>query len=134
MKINNSSGDEVDEKELNKRIGETIKSIRLTTPWSKDVNQKPMTQTKLSEKCNVTFQQIQKYEKGANGCSAYRLVLIANALKVSVDYIFDLALGNKYTFKDSRFVRIAELSLDDNNEIIIKNIPNIEKNELDKQT
>ena len=47
-----------------------------------------MTQAKLGEKVGVSFQQIQKYEKGANRIGAGRLQVIASALGVSVPFFF----------------------------------------------
>ena len=93
VKIHNGSGDEVDENGLNKRIGETIKSIRLTTPWSKDVHQKPMTQTKLSEKCNVTFQQIQKFENGKNKISFDKVIMFCQQTGTGYDYFLNTLNG-----------------------------------------
>ncbi len=40
-----------------------------------------MSQTKLGDKLGVTFQQVQKYERGVNRISASALVLIAEALQ-----------------------------------------------------
>ena len=37
-------------------------------------------QTKVAQAINVTFQQIQKYEKGTNGISSLRLMQLANFL------------------------------------------------------
>ena len=37
-----------------------------------------LTQTKVAKAINVTFQQIQKYEKGTNGVSSIRLLQLAN--------------------------------------------------------
>ena len=48
-----------------------------------------LTQTKVAEAINVTFQQIQKYEKGTNGVSSIRLLQLANYLKVPVNYFFE---------------------------------------------
>ena len=48
-----------------------------------------LTQTKVAEAINVTFQQIQKYEKGTNGVSSIRLLQLANYLKVQVNYFFE---------------------------------------------
>jgi len=47
-----------------------------------------MTQSQLAERLNVKFQQVQKYETGANRVSASRLWLIARALDVTVSYFF----------------------------------------------
>ena len=120
---------EISDKEFKEKMGKAIQSIRITTPWGKSHKTKYMTQTKLSEIIGVTFQQVQKYEKGTNGCSAYRLLQIANALKVSVAYMYDLALADNL-FKDDRFVKIAEIKLDMNNEIIIMEQPLILTNEV----
>ena len=38
---------------------------------------------------NVTFQQIQKYEKGTNGVSSLRLLQLSNYLKVPINYFFE---------------------------------------------
>ena len=48
-----------------------------------------LTQTKVAKAINVTFQQIQKYEKGTNGVSSIRLLQLANFLKVPVNYFFE---------------------------------------------
>src|SRR5277367_6335017 len=48
-----------------------------------------LTQQQLAESCGVRFQQIQKYECGANRVSAARLWRIAGALEVPVNYFFD---------------------------------------------
>lgn len=45
-----------------------------------------MTQMELGAKIGVTFQQIQKYEKGVNRISAGKLTKIADALGESVNY------------------------------------------------
>jgi transcriptional regulator with XRE-family HTH domain len=48
-----------------------------------------LTQQQLANACGVRFQQIQKYECGANRVSAGRLWRIAGALDVPVGYFFD---------------------------------------------
>jgi transcriptional regulator with XRE-family HTH domain len=48
-----------------------------------------MSQEKLGEKIGLTFQQIQKYEKGTNRISASRMQQIADALNVPVSYFFE---------------------------------------------
>ena len=48
-----------------------------------------MSQEALGEKLSLTFQQIQKYEKGTNRVSASRLYELAQALDVPVRYFFD---------------------------------------------
>ena len=48
-----------------------------------------LTQTKVAQAINVTFQQIQKYEKGTNGISSLRIMQLSNFLKVPVVYFFE---------------------------------------------
>ena len=48
-----------------------------------------LTQTKVAQAINVTFQQIQKYEKGTNGISSLRIMQLGNILKVPVMYFFE---------------------------------------------
>lgn len=48
-----------------------------------------MSQQELGAALDITFQQIQKYEKGTNRISASRLIDICDALDVPVTYFFD---------------------------------------------
>ena len=68
------------EENFNKHLGNKLKMRRLALG---------LTQTKVAKAINVTFQQIQKYEKGTNGVSSIRLLQLSNYLKVPIDYFFD---------------------------------------------
>jgi transcriptional regulator with XRE-family HTH domain len=48
-----------------------------------------ISQADLGEKLGVSFQQVQKYEKGVNRVGAARLQQIANALSVPVTFFYD---------------------------------------------
>ena len=48
-----------------------------------------LTQTKVAQAINVTFQQIQKYEKGTNGVSSSRLMQLSQYLKVPINYFYE---------------------------------------------
>ncbi len=48
-----------------------------------------LTQDKLGELLNLTFQQVQKYEKGVNRVSAGRLFEISSVLGVPISYFFE---------------------------------------------
>ena len=61
-------------------VGRNIRIFRL---------QRGLSQTNLGERVGVTFQQIQKYENGANRVGAGRLMQIADALKVTLSNLFD---------------------------------------------
>ena len=65
---------------FNKHLGNKLKLRRLALG---------LTQTKVAKAINVTFQQIQKYEKGTNGVSSIRLLQLANYLKVPVNFFFE---------------------------------------------
>lgn len=62
------------------RVGARVRMRRL---------QKELSQEKLGDTLGITFQQIQKYEKGMNRISASRLQQIAHALDVPVSFFFD---------------------------------------------
>jgi transcriptional regulator with XRE-family HTH domain len=53
-----------------------------------------VSQEKLARAVDVTFQQIQKYENGANRISASRLQQICDVLDVPVSFFFDNNEGN----------------------------------------
>ena len=65
---------------FNRHLGSKLKMRRLALG---------LTQTKVAQAINVTFQQIQKYEKGTNGISSLRIMQLANFLKVPVVYFFE---------------------------------------------
>jgi len=53
-----------------------------------------VSQERLAESLGITFQQVQKYERGANRVSASKLWEIAGALKTPVAYFYD-GLGDQ---------------------------------------
>lgn len=52
-----------------------------------------MSQERLGESLGITFQQVQKYEKGTNRVGASRLQAIASILEVPVSFFFEDAPG-----------------------------------------
>src|SRR3954447_17182844 len=48
-----------------------------------------MSQEKLGDALGLTFQQVQKYEKGTNRVGASRLQQISNILQIPVAFLFD---------------------------------------------
>jgi len=61
-------------------IGRKIRALRL---------ERGLSQTSLAEGIGLTFQQVQKYEKGANRVSAGRLQRIADLLSIPVTFFYD---------------------------------------------
>ena len=53
-----------------------------------------MSQEKLGDSLGITFQQVQKYEKGTNRVGASRLQAIARVLDVPVSFFFEDAPGS----------------------------------------
>ena len=52
-----------------------------------------MSQDKLGEALGLTFQQVQKYEKGVNRIGASRIFEISKILDVPIQYLFDDFIG-----------------------------------------
>ncbi len=73
-----------------------------------------MSQSKLGEILGVTFQQIQKYEKGVNRVSASRLRQAANVFNVDIDWFYeDVTAGqgaNGFAEGGSRALHVQFLS------------------------
>ena len=67
-------------------IGRLIRAQRLLCGFS---------QTELADAIGVTFQQVQKYEKGVNRVGAGRLARIADTLGVPISFFFEGAPGPK---------------------------------------
>ena len=68
------------EENFNIHLGKKLRMRRLSLG---------LTQTKVARAINVTFQQIQKYEKGTNGVSSNRLMQLSSYLKVPITYFFE---------------------------------------------
>jgi len=65
---------------FNRHLGSKLRMRRLALG---------LTQTKVAQAIHVTFQQIQKYEKGTNGISSLRIMQLSAFLKVPVVYFFE---------------------------------------------
>ena len=92
---------------FNRHLGSKLRMRRLALG---------LTQTKVAQAINVTFQQIQKYEKGTNGISSLRIMQLGNILKVPVMYFFedypgyaDAAKGNTTDEEDLNYSFLAKL-------------------------
>lgn len=72
--------DKVLSHEIDKSIGMRLKVRRSILGISQD---------KLASSLGVTFQQVQKYEKGANRISASTLYKISKILNIPINYFFD---------------------------------------------
>ncbi len=66
-------------------VGANVRKIR---------NLRGLSQTALAEALDMTFQQVQKYEKGTNRIASSNLVRIAQTLKVNLATLFEGATEN----------------------------------------
>ena len=87
------------EENFNIHLGKKLRMRRLSLG---------LTQTKVAQAINVTFQQIQKYEKGTNGVSSNRLMQLSQFLKVPIIYFFE-------DYKDFKDINPSEYTNDDLN-------------------
>ena len=87
------------EDNFNKHLGSKLKLRRLALG---------LTQTKVAKAINVTFQQIQKYEKGTNGVSSSRLLQLSQFLKVPINYFYE-------DYKDFKDLKLDDTDSDDLN-------------------
>ena len=72
-------------------IGRKIRALRL---------ERGLSQTSLAEGIGLTFQQVQKYEKGANRVSAGRLQRIADLLGIEVTVFYE-GVGTRARKRDA---------------------------------
>ena len=89
------------EDNFNKHLGKKLRIRRLSLG---------LTQTKVAQAINVTFQQIQKYEKGTNGVSSNRLMQLAEFLKVPIIYFFE-------DYREFKDINSSEIVRDSNEDL-----------------
>ena len=123
------------ESNFNRHLGSKLRMRRLSLG---------LTQTKVAQAINVTFQQIQKYEKGTNGISSLRIMQLANFLKVPIVFFFEdfpmyqgtnpsSETSNNGTVEDLNYSFLAKLfvGLDESKKEkifqVLKNTRNLEK-------
>ncbi len=95
-----------------------------------------VTQSELASAINVTFQQVQKYEKGRNRVSAVTLFNIAKKLSAPIEYFYgsghvDSGIRRKSELKDSGHTEpyIAETEKSMESVELLKSYFKIEKKE-----
>ena len=72
-----------------------------------------MSQEQLGASLDITFQQVQKYERGANRISASRLWDISQILDVQISYFFDDMTEDTMRSSPRRVSRGENINLDD---------------------
>ena len=100
--ISEKDNDEI----FDKIVGLQIRKIRLM----RSTNFKKISQSKLAKKLNVSFQQIQKYEKGTNSCSHKNLKKICEYLDISIDYFTKPLDDLNLTFNKKRGINVYPIN------------------------
>ncbi len=83
-------------------VGRRLKLLR---------KQKHISQKQLADRLGVTFQQIQKYEKGLNRLPASRMLSICMALDITPNDLFHDLLTKQYPFKEPQDFSSDEMEL-----------------------
>ena len=105
------------EENFNIHLGKKLRMRRLSLG---------LTQTKVAQAINVTFQQIQKYEKGTNGVSSSRLMQLAQFLKVPITYFYE-------EYKDYKDMAVTNDTIEDlNYSFLTKTFSSLSKIEKEK--
>ena len=73
---------------IDRHVGNRMRMRRMMLGWS---------QEKLADSFGLTFQQVQKYEKGMNRMGASRLQQAGDILGVAVPFFFEGAVGGTFT-------------------------------------
>ena len=85
--------DDENQEIFSKVVGLQLKKLRLL---------RKKTQTRLANKIDVTFQQLQKYEKGTNECRLINLLKLSEVLDVELDYFYRPLVENNLKFLTKR--------------------------------
>jgi transcriptional regulator with XRE-family HTH domain len=88
----------VNPKPVDKIVGSNIRAQRLNNGMSQET---------LAKRIGLTFQQVQKYEKGTNRVGGSRMVQIAEALDVPVNILFEGTQSAARVSRDSVQTLIA---------------------------
>ena len=104
------------DKNFNIHLGKKLRMRRLSLG---------LTQTKVANAIHVTFQQIQKYEKGTNGVSSSRLMQLSNFLKVPITYFYE-------DYADSQKTADSDSTEDLNYSFLIKTFGRLSENQKSK--
>jgi len=105
------------EENFNVHLGKKLRMRRLSLG---------LTQTKVAQSINVTFQQIQKYEKGTNGVSSSRLMQLSTFLKVPITYFYE-------DYKDYKDLNSENHETDDlNYSFLNKTFSSLSRNQKEK--
>jgi len=105
----------MNDSEIRKQIGKNLRFLRTRT-FKEVKNKKNKTvmryirQEELARNLNITFQQIQKYEKGTNGLSGEKLYKLSKFFEVPMEIFFDQSL-----IENKNFTKLIKENVQQNN-------------------
>jgi transcriptional regulator with XRE-family HTH domain len=107
-------------------IGTRIRDLR---------NARGLSQGELGTVLGITFQQIQKFERGANRVSASQLMELAIYFKVSLDHFFPGSASSEFkqmarTAADPRAVAALEFAMTKKGFSLLRSVAMLESDEL----
>ena len=94
---------------INKNLGDWLRKERKKTFMLVDGKKKPITQSMVAEKLGVTFQQVQKYEKGDNTIPIFRWFALCDYFSVQPNTVKELVTSEEV-------INITENKTGDNND------------------
>tara|TARA_R100001369_G_scaffold1634_1_gene5534 strand:- start:982 stop:1332 length:351 start_codon:yes stop_codon:yes gene_type:complete len=94
---------------INKNLGDWLRKERKKGYIVVDGKKKPITQSMVAEKLGVTFQQVQKYEKGDNTIPIFRWFALCDYFSVQPSTVKELVTSQEV-------INITENKTGDNND------------------
>ena len=94
---------------VNKNLGVWLKKTRKQAYYEIDGKKKPYTQSDVANRLGVTFQQVQKYEKGDNTIPIFRWFALCDMFNVQPNTVKELVTSQEV-------INITENKTGDNND------------------
>lgn len=94
---------------INKNLGDWLRKERKKSYIEVDGKKKPITQSMVAKKLGVTFQQVQKYEKGDNTIPIFRWFALCDYFNVQPNTVKELVTSEEV-------INITETKTGDNND------------------
>jgi len=102
---------------INKNLGDWLRKERKKSYIEVDGKKKPITQSMVAKKLGVTFQQVQKYEKGDNTIPIFRWFALCDYFNVQPNRVKELVTGDIFLLSEDMLVsNITETKTGDNND------------------
>ena len=80
---------------INTNLGKWLRHERKKTYIEVDGKKRPITQSMVAKKLGVTFQQVQKYEKGYNGIPIFRWFALCDYFNVQPNTVKELVTSEE---------------------------------------